>query len=156
MDSAPAATTYGCTISRGWAYVSAGKADLARADFAEALRIDPDNPESHAGLGFAGAQSDQSEEARSEASAALLRGCDNYLVMHNVACIYGLISQSAKEDKLKHENLALGALKRAVAIARKSGEAAAEAKYIRGETLSFSDSLRARREFQQLIEELEL
>ena len=57
---------------------------------------------------------------RSEASAALLRGCDNYLVMHNVACIYGLISQSAKEDKLKHENLVLGALKRAVAIGEKA------------------------------------
>jgi tetratricopeptide (TPR) repeat protein len=138
---------------RGWAYVGAQRFDLARADFSEALRIEPGNPDSHAGLGFVTAQVGQADDARREASAALLTGSDNYLVLHNVACIYGRLSESAKEHKIEHENLAIAALKRAVNIARHIGAGSAEDEYIRQEKEAFPDSLRARPEFQNLLSE---
>ena len=53
-------------------------------------------------------------EARHQASAALLHGADNYLVLHNVACIYAELSQTEQERPSEFENLALAMLQREV------------------------------------------
>jgi Flp pilus assembly protein TadD len=141
---------------RGWAYAGRGREDsgqydLARADFSEAIRLEPENPDSHAGLGYVMAQAETADDAHREALAATLSGSDNYVILHNVACIYGRLSESVRDHKIEHENLALAALKRAVAIARQVGAESAEDEYIRQEKEAFPDSLRARPEFQRLL-----
>ncbi len=56
------------------------------------------------------------DEARLQAVTASMLGADNYLVLHNVACIYGRLSQSSPAHRLSYEDMALMALKRAVAL----------------------------------------
>jgi tetratricopeptide (TPR) repeat protein len=137
---------------RGWAYSGENQSELARADFSEAVRRAPDNPESHTGLGYVLAKAGAADAAQSEVSAALLSGADNYLVLHNVACIYGRLSQSQPERKNDHENSALTALKRAVSLWRQSPAVhdANEIELIRHEE-AFPDSLRSRPEFRCLL-----
>jgi tetratricopeptide (TPR) repeat protein len=136
---------------RGWAYAATQQFDLARADFAEALRQEPDNPESHTGLGFAMAEGGAIDDAHMQALSATLLGADNYLVLHNVACIYGRLSKSAKANRIECEDMALAVLRRAVALSRQNSAGGPdEVALIRQET-AFSDSLRARPEFQRLL-----
>jgi tetratricopeptide (TPR) repeat protein len=135
---------------RGWAYAATQQFELARADFAEALRLEPDNPESHTGLGFAMAEGEAADDAQTQALAATLSGADNYLVLHHVACIYGRLSQSARTNKVEYEDMALAALKRAVALSRQNPAGPDEIALMRQET-AFPDSLRARPEFERLL-----
>jgi tetratricopeptide (TPR) repeat protein/tRNA A-37 threonylcarbamoyl transferase component Bud32 len=137
---------------RGWAYSNERLFDSARADFAEALRRSPDNSEAHTGMGFVLAQLGDNDVARQEASAALLSGAENQLILHNVACIYGRLSDADPARKTEHENLALAALNRAASLARRSplGPDADEQTLIRTEE-AFPISLRSRPEFQRLL-----
>jgi tetratricopeptide (TPR) repeat protein len=137
---------------RGWAHVGEGQKQysLARDDFTEALCLEPNNPESHAGLGFVLAEVESADDARTEASASLLCGSDNYLVLHNVACVYGRLSESDPRRKLEHENLALAALKRAVELSRRHPTGPDEISLIRRES-AFPTSLQSRPEFKQLL-----
>ncbi len=137
---------------RGWAYANEQQYDSASADFVEVLRLAPNNPDAHAGLGFALARLGRDVEARREASAALLSGADNHIVLHNVACIYGRLSETEPERRLEHENLALAALNRAVSISSRNsiGPDADEVTLIRTEK-SFPASLQSRPEFQELL-----
>jgi tetratricopeptide (TPR) repeat protein len=139
---------------RGWAHVSEGQKQysLARDDFTEALCLEPNNPESHAGLGFVLAEVESADDACTEASASLLCGSDNYLVLHNVACVYGRLSESDPRRKLEHENLALAALKRAVELSRRHPTGPDEISLIRRES-AFPSSLQSRPEFKRLLAE---
>ena len=138
---------------RGWVYADQKKYDLARADFAEALRSSPENPEAHAGLGFVLAQLGHDDDARKEASTALLLGAENHLALHNVACIYGRLSASDPNRKIELENLALAALSHALQVSRQKpiGPDADEQALIRKEE-SFPPSLRSRPEFQHWLD----
>jgi serine/threonine protein kinase/Flp pilus assembly protein TadD len=139
--------------SRGWAYVGGKQYKLARADFAEALLLAPDNSEAHCGLGYTLAQLGQNEEARREASAALLTGADNQLALHNIACIYGRLSAAEPNRKTEHENLALAALDRAVSISRQNPIGLdADERTLIGKETSFPEALKSRPEFKQLID----
>ena len=137
---------------RGWAYLYAKKFDLAQADFSEAVRLSPDDPESHAGLGYVLTLLEDTSGARREASTALLVGSNNYLVLHNVACIYGRLSEVDAESKVEHENLALALLTRAAAVSHQFTPRpdADEVTLIRKET-AFPPALCARPEFQRLL-----
>ena len=139
-------------ISRGWAYSKLNQLDLARSDFAEAERTSTDNSEAHAGMGFVLAQLGKDDDARQEASAALICGAENQLILHDVACIYGRLSDADPARKTEHENLALVALNRAASLARQNplGLDADEVTLIRSES-AFPASLRSRREFQRLL-----
>jgi serine/threonine protein kinase/Tfp pilus assembly protein PilF len=139
---------------RGWAYVGQGKAQYtqARDDFSEAIRIEADNPESHAGLGFVLAQLADVDQARDEATASILFGSDNYLVLHNVACVYGRLSDLNPHDKLEFENLALAALQRAVKLSRQQTGGPDEITLIRQES-AFPSALQSRPEFKRLLVE---
>jgi tetratricopeptide (TPR) repeat protein len=134
---------------RAWAYLAAGKSDDARSDFAEAARRAPDDPEAHTGLGFLLAQDGNAHEAQAAALAATLRGANHVLTLHNVACIYGVLSTQPQKDA-GYEDLALAALKRALETARQDPLGFDEVAAIRHEK-SFSESLRSRAEFQQLL-----
>ena len=135
---------------RAWGYVNTQQFDLARADFSEAIRRDPDNPESHAGLGFAMAEAEANDDAQAQALVATLSGADNYLILHNVACIYGRLSKSTKTNRIEYEDMALAALRRAVALSQQNPAGPDEIALIRQET-AFPDSLRARPEFERLL-----
>lgn len=135
---------------RGWAYVDQKQYEPARADFAETVRRDPADPEAHAGLGYVWALEGASSKAREEAATALLHGSHNYLVLHQVDCVYAQLSARDMGSRLEFENLALGALERAVALWRKSRAGPDELQLIRVET-AFPDSLKSRPEFERLL-----
>jgi tetratricopeptide (TPR) repeat protein len=143
---------------RGWAYAANDQKrfELARDDFSEALRLEPSNAEAHAGLGYALARLGNGQEARREASTAALLGSHNYVILHNVACIYGCLSEAA-DSKAEQENLALAALGWAMALSPVRNGASEEVAQIREEIAgpisesSFPQSLRSRTEFQQLL-----
>jgi tetratricopeptide (TPR) repeat protein len=140
---------------RGWAFATTKQFEQARADFTDALRLAPQNAESHAGLGYVLALLGSAELARAEASSALLWGTEDYLVLHNVACIYGQLSMLATGAKLEHENVALVTLQRAAQLSRdRSGGPNEIALMIHEE--AFPDSLRSRPEFKSLISESSL
>jgi hypothetical protein len=92
------------------------------------------------------------DDAQAQALVATLSGADNYLILHYVACIYGRLSQSAKAQRIEHENMALAALKRAVALWREHPSGPDEIELIRRES-AFPDSLRARPEFARLLDQ---
>ncbi|HEY2881515.1 MAG TPA: protein kinase [Pirellulales bacterium] len=135
---------------RGWAYANAGQLDLAKADFEAALRSQASNAESHTGLGYVLAAGGADVVARREASSALLLEADNYLVLHNVACIYGRLSTSGTALD-ESENLAIAILRQAVALSKQAAGGPDELALIRAETTAFPDSLRHRPEFQSLL-----
>jgi tetratricopeptide (TPR) repeat protein/tRNA A-37 threonylcarbamoyl transferase component Bud32 len=137
---------------RGWLHVNNKQYGLARADFSAALRQSPENPESHAGFGFVLAKIGDDGAARMEASTALLTGQNSHLVLHNVGCIYGVLSGADKDRQPEDENLSLAALARAIEISRQYHDTvdADEAMLIRQED-SFPAALRARPEFQRLL-----
>lgn len=134
---------------RGWCYAMLGKRELARADFEQAIRNVPNNAEAHAGLGYVFAIGGDVVQARQQAAAALLHGAGNYLVLHNVACIYGELSRTVIECREEYENLALAALEREVSLSREAQGGPDALELIRFET-AFPASLRSRLEFDRL------
>jgi tetratricopeptide (TPR) repeat protein/tRNA A-37 threonylcarbamoyl transferase component Bud32 len=160
-DDAIASYSQGLTLTRdsiilhrmrGWLYANNRQYDLAKADFAEAVRIAPADPEAHAGLGFALAELGHHDDARKEATAALLGGSESQLVLHNVACVYGRLSELESKRKTEYENLALVTLDRALYLAHKNslGHDADERALIKKEQ-AFPVSLRSRPEFERLL-----
>ena len=135
---------------RGWAYVVMGKQDEARKDFAEGVRLEPANAEAHAGLGFVTALAGDVDDAQNKALAAILSGSNRYLIMHNVACIFGRLSAATNQNKVAYENLALAAMRRAIELSRQHPGSIDEIALIRQEK-AFPPSLRPRSEFQQLL-----
>ena len=136
---------------RGWA-LEKTKRDLAKLDFAESVRVDPHNAESHTGLGYIEALNGNGDAARREAAIALLSDADNYLTMHNIACIYAQLSVAEPGQKVECEDLAIKALGRAVTLCQLNAAVSPELEIdlIRSES-SFPDSLRTRSQFQHLL-----
>ena len=134
---------------RGWAYVSARQFDHAAEDFQEVLQRSPQNAEAHTGLGFLLASRGERTEAERAAARAILYGGNNYLVLHNVACIYGELSRTESERTVECENMALAALERAVARYRQDPRGPDEIALLRQEP-AFPRA-RRRTEFQRLL-----
>ena len=88
----------------------------ASADFAAATRVDPENAEAHAGLGYVRALLKHPAEAQREADMALLHGAENYLILHNVACIYAALSQASAGEAPAHQEAAIALLRRNCAV----------------------------------------
>ena len=53
-------------------------------------------------------------DSRGEADLALLHGANTYLILHNVACIYTVLSQAGDRPSPAHEDVAIALLRRAV------------------------------------------
>jgi tetratricopeptide (TPR) repeat protein len=139
----------------GWAYASLSQTDRVLADFAEVVRQAPENSEAHAGQGFVYALHGDSREARRWTATAMLHGEKNYLVLHNIACIYAVLSQNEKSAKSECEDLALTCLKRSVELWRQSHGGPNELELIRQEP-AFRPSLTDRPEFQELLKNVKL
>jgi tetratricopeptide (TPR) repeat protein len=136
---------------RGWAYVSQEKYELALEDFRAALVHEPQNGEAHTGCGYVLAQQGHLDAARDAAARAALCGGNQYLVLHNVACIYAELAQHSDANASEYENLALIFLERGVELGRLHRIGPNAVDLIRSET-AFSPSLRLRPEFQRLVE----
>jgi tetratricopeptide (TPR) repeat protein len=136
-------------LKRGWAYEQTGEHDKAQADFAAGADIDPDNAEAHPGLGYVNALRKLPAEAQREADLALLRGANDYLILHNVACIYAALSQAGGRQTPAHQEAAMALLRRAVELWKRNKTGPDEIDLIRGETAF--QPLKDRVDFQKLL-----
>jgi tetratricopeptide (TPR) repeat protein len=133
LRTAPPALAVKVHTKRGWIWAQSldppqyGK---ARDDFAAALRLEPAHADAHAGLGYVQALQNAPSEAQREAAQALWHGADDYLILHNTACIYAELSRVEKGQTTQHQDLAMGLLKRAVVLCREAGEGGKEIHYM--------------------------
>jgi tetratricopeptide (TPR) repeat protein/tRNA A-37 threonylcarbamoyl transferase component Bud32 len=142
-------------VMRGWAHAGQDQLDLAAADFAEATRQDPGFAEAHAGLGYVRALLKAPGDAQREALQALLvmaqlQHPSDYIVFHNVACIYARLAQADAVDPRPYQDQAIALLRHAIGLWKDRGNGPNEIAYIMGEK-AFDAALRARPEFQALI-----
>jgi tetratricopeptide (TPR) repeat protein len=121
-------------LNRGWASIELGAYEEAFADFSEARRLvagrlDPKNwsdvialVEVHTGLGQAYANLGQANDAQREVARALTllgdHDLSHYLLLHNVACIYGVLAKRDEQGRGENEQMALEFLRRAVTANR--------------------------------------
>ena len=112
-------------LKRGWALELLSQHERASDDFAAAVRVGPENAEAHTALGYVRALLKHSVEAQREAGMALLHGGENYLILHNVACIYAALSQVSDQESTAHQEAAIALLRRAIALWK---QAAADSK----------------------------
>jgi tetratricopeptide (TPR) repeat protein len=139
---------------RGW--INADYGDLphrerAREDFAAAIRLDRSHADAHAGLGFLAALGRSSSEAKGEAALALWHGAQEYLLLHNVACIYAELSRVETGQAQQDEDMAMDLLGQAVTLCHRAGDGSTETKNIRGD-LSLH-VLSSRDDFRKLVME---
>jgi tetratricopeptide (TPR) repeat protein len=114
---------------RGWIAVLSLRRpeyDRAREEFAAAIRLGPGHADAHAGLGYVLALQKSPGEAQREAAEALCHGADDYVILHNVACVYAQLSLVEKGQARLHQDVAMDVLRRAVASCRRAGDGDAE------------------------------
>lgn len=138
-------------VKRGWAYAKQRQDEKAEADFTRAVHLDPAKAEVHTGLGYFLARRKKHPEAQREAAHALLHGADDYLVLHNVACIYAALAQSDLARAPQHESTAVALLRRALEQWKSAAGGPSEIDLIRTEP-AFPDSLRESPEFRELLD----
>jgi hypothetical protein len=138
---------------RGWARVNTGdkaQVPLAEADFAAAVHNDPFHAEAHSGLGYTLAEQNVEARALREAHQATLYGGGDYGVLHNVACVYAALARR-NGDRKDYENLAIDTLRRSLDWWERGGRTEpSELDNIESES-AFSDHLRHREEFAELL-----
>ena len=141
----------GLYVSRGWARVLCDENEAAGADFDCAIALKPDHAEALAGRGYCLARLGDADAAERDSSAALAAaGGTDYLVLHNVACIYAELSMRSRERA--NQDLALSLLARAVRLWRAgSGAGPDEIRLIMSER-AFPASMKSRPEFAALID----
>ncbi len=141
------------SVKRAWAYEKLDQYDDAAADFAAAIRLDPAHAEAQAGLAYIQAcQGKAPAEASRLATQAVLQGAGDYLILHNVACVYGKLSDRDPKRVREYQDLALVILQREVELWRRDRTGPDPLLLIRGDS-AFPPALRARPEFQKLIRE---
>jgi tetratricopeptide (TPR) repeat protein len=136
-------------IKRGWAWEQLNQHDKASADFAAAAQAAPENAEAHTGLGYVQALRKLPPDAQREAELALLHGGDNYLVLHNVACIYAALSETDEARATAYQDVSIALLRRALQLRKKSATGPNELDLIKAEP-AFKP-LQGRKEFQDLL-----
>jgi tetratricopeptide (TPR) repeat protein len=126
-------------IKRGWVLVARGKYEEARSDFQYVTSRHPDHAEAQTGLGYTHACLKAPAAASDAAARALLcvsGGPDqfqDYLVLHNAACIYARLSATGDAQASEQQDMAMALLRRAVEIWRRVGPAHDELAEIRRE-----------------------
>jgi Flp pilus assembly protein TadD len=137
---------------RGWILAQSperSQQEKAQETFAALLRLEPNNPDARAGLGYLAALRKSATEAQRETVHALLNGAGDYLALHNLACIYAELAKSDRGQTKQHEDAAIALVQRAVELWRRGGSGPNEIGLIRGEP-SFA-TLREREEIKKLI-----
>jgi len=120
----------------------------AEKDFAEAARLDSGNAHAHAGLGFVQACLRQGPAAHRHANQATLHGAGDYLVLHNIACIYAKLAENDAKRTDEYGQIAVDHLRRGIELWKK-GSGPNLITYIRIEPAF--ESLRGRPDFQELL-----
>jgi tetratricopeptide (TPR) repeat protein/tRNA A-37 threonylcarbamoyl transferase component Bud32 len=136
-------------LERGWAYQLLNQRDKAAADFAAAARTDPKNAEAHTGLGYIQALRKLPPEALLEAELALLHGSDEYLILHNSACIYAALSQTDGALTMAYQEVSVALLRQALKLWKKSATGPSELDLIRADP-AFKP-IQGRKDFQELL-----
>jgi serine/threonine protein kinase/Flp pilus assembly protein TadD len=136
-------------IKRGWAWEQLNQHEKALADFAAATRVAPENPEAHTGLGYVQALRKLSPDAQREAELALLHGGEDYLVLHNVACIYAALSQTEDLQATAYQDVSIALLRKALKVWKKAPAGPNELDLIKAEP-AFKP-IQGRKEFQELL-----
>jgi tetratricopeptide (TPR) repeat protein len=137
-------------VKRGWAFEKLQQYDKAHDSFARAIEAQPDHAEAHTGLGYIEACQQQSADARREANRAVLLEGGDYLILHNVACIYAELAQAGNGQAKEYEDLAIDHLRRAVELWKRDRSTLSELVLIEKEG-AFRPSLRSRPEFKELL-----
>ena len=109
-----------------------------------------ENTEAHTGVGYIRAVQKLPPEAQRAADLALLHGADDYLILHNVACIHAALSQTGERQAAAHQDVAMALLRRAVKLWKQAGSGPNEIEQIKGDD-TFKP-LRERRDYRDLIE----
>jgi Flp pilus assembly protein TadD len=130
-------------INRGWQWVNLNRDREAQADFAAALKLAPKNSEALTGIGYVDARQNRHFDAERHAALALLGGADDYMILHNVACIYAELSRVDNARQAEREDAALAMLERAVSLWRQAQGGPDEMQLIQNES-AFSVSFRQR------------
>ncbi len=141
-------------VKRGWTYVNTGQNELARKDFAAAIAVEPRHAEAHTGLGYvlASLKPPDPVAARHHANLALLWGGGDYVVVHNVACIFAVLGDTEPPRTKEFHDLVFEQLRRALALWEEGGRTEPnELRLIAGES-AFTETLRDRPEFKELLE----
>jgi Flp pilus assembly protein TadD len=152
LDAAPKDANV--LIKRGWAYANLNENQKARADFARALATAPTNPEAHTGLGYTEALLKAPGPARIHANLALLHGGQDYLILHNTACIFGALSQTDAPRAKEYQDMALAQLQRAVDLWKQGGMRGPNEIQLIDVEPAFPPALRARPEFKKLLQKI--
>jgi tetratricopeptide (TPR) repeat protein len=137
-------------MNRAWVYQRLTQYDKAQADFQAVISRDPANAEAHTGSGYVYACQNHYDEAHEQAERALLHGAGDYLILHNVACIYAEISKTQSQRTRELQDAAIATLSRAIELWHRGNLGPDEIDQIKHEP-AFAQSLRARPEFQQLL-----
>jgi len=141
-------------VKRGWAYTKLeDQSKKALADFSQAIRLDPRDAEACSGVSYALACLKVPVPAQFTAHA-LRRGSDDYLILHNLACVLAELSRSEGAEARLWQDLALVLLSRAVEfwkteLARQGTAIANERELIRIDPAL--KPLQSRPEFQKLL-----
>jgi Flp pilus assembly protein TadD len=140
-------------LKRGWARIALEEIDEARQDFVAAVAIDAADAESHAGLGYTSARLKNVGAATRHAALATLHGSGDYLVLHNIACIYGALSLTDPARTKQHQDITLEYLQRAVEFWKKGNKSGPdEIQLIRDESnVTFPPALRKRPEYLKIL-----
>jgi serine/threonine protein kinase/Flp pilus assembly protein TadD len=139
-------------VLRAWAYdkLQPPQRTKARDDFQTVLKANPAHAEAHSGLGYIQASLGNAAEANRHANLAMLHGGGDYLILHNVACIYAKLAQTDKERQTHLETLAIDQLRRAVELWNRDRNGPDELRQIQVES-AFSEQLRDRPDFKALL-----
>jgi len=107
-------------VKRGWLLaLRLNRPNEAIADFEAALRVNPENAEAYSARGFLLALGNPSMSAERAALQAILHGAGDYLILHNVACIYAELAARSPERASDYEQAALDVLSRGLHLWQK-------------------------------------
>jgi tetratricopeptide (TPR) repeat protein/tRNA A-37 threonylcarbamoyl transferase component Bud32 len=137
-------------INRGWAYQKAGNLKQSAEDFQSVARRNPESAEAHSGLAYVQACQGDEAGARDQASQAMIAGSDDYLILHNVACVYAQLSENQPARREEVQDVAIATLQKALQVYKLNPKGPDEYHLIEQEP-AFTASLRARPEFQLLL-----
>jgi serine/threonine protein kinase/Flp pilus assembly protein TadD len=139
-------------VKRGWLQaLRLGKGDGAIADFEAALKVNPENAEAHSAHGFILALQNPSADAERAAVRAILHGAGDYLILHNVACIYAELAAASPDKAAAYERSALDILERGLQLWKKGNRTGPDAAQLARQEPSFR-TLAKGEAFQTLLE----
>ena len=79
----------------------------------------------------------------------MLHGGDDYLVLHNVACIYATLSKTDNAQAAAYQDVSIALLRRALQLWKKSAAGPNELDLIKAEPAF--EPIRGRNDFQELL-----